>query len=271
MRILNLTYRRNEHSFLFSTGLISFALVFVVRILNRTINISPVSRDGVFLFPSFSFICCLPFQFSTLIHGSLIGPILGAFTLGMFLPWINNMVCFIRTTTAGNFNIFVCVCLMQGILLGMFASILFSGFIGLGNIIAGIQDILPNQRLNLTLAGCTCSNGVEQQFCRDFPDNEYLDLPDNSHWKDNDDSVLVRMFTTSYIWQPGVGALSTIVFGIFFSLLVILFDKSKKKKVHARLLSKPFIRLWNKVLGKSRMLNWIDYDDNVVFGKGKTG
>jgi len=199
-----------------------------VRILNQTINIAP---------------------FATLIHGSLIGPILGAFSLGMFLPWINNM----------------------GILLGMCASILFSGFIGLGNIIAGVQNMLPNQRLNLTLQGCTCSNGVEEQFCRDFPDNEYLDLPDNSHWKDNGDSILVRMFTTSYIWQPGVGALSTIVFGIFFSCLVILFDRSKKKKVHAKLLSKPFIKLWNKVLGKSRMENWIDYDDKVGVWKGKSG
>lgn len=153
----------------------------------------------------------------------------------------------------------------------MVASIIFSGFIGLGNIVAGIQNLLPNQRLNLTLEGCMCSNGEEQQFCRDFPDNEYLDLPDNSQWKNNDDSVLIRMFSTSYIWQPGVGALSTIVFGIFFSSLVILFKKNREKKVHARLLSKPFIRLWNKVFGESRMQNWIDYDDEVVFGKGKTG
>jgi len=203
-------------------------LVFVVRVLNDTINISP---------------------FSTLIHGSLIGPILGAFTLGMFLPWINNL----------------------GILLGMFASILFTGFIGLGNIVAGMQNLLPNQRLNLTVQGCVCSNGEEEKFCRDFPDNEYLDLADNSNWKDNGDSVLVRMFTTSYMWMPGIGTLSTIVFGILFSLLVIAFDSSKKKKVHARLLSKPFIKLWNTILGKSRMENWIDYDENVVFGKGKTG
>lgn len=153
----------------------------------------------------------------------------------------------------------------------MVASIIFSGFIGLGNIVAGIQNLLPNQRLNLTLEGCMCSNGEEQQFCRDFPDNEYLDLPDNSQWKNNDDSVLIRMFSTSYIWQPGVGALSTIVFGIFFSSLVILFKKNREKKVHARLLSKPFIKLWNKVFGESRMQNWIDYDDEVVFGKGKTG
>lgn len=151
----------------------------------------------------------------------------------------------------------------------MFASILFSGFIGVGNIVAGIQDLLPNQRLNLTLQGCTCSNGVEEKFCRDFPDNQYLDLADNSHWKDNDDSALVRMFSISYIWQPGVGSISTIVFGLFFSILVILIDKSQRKRVHARLLSKPLIRLWNAVLGKATMDKWIDYDDKVVFAAGK--
>lgn len=151
----------------------------------------------------------------------------------------------------------------------MFASILFAGFIGLGNIIAGVQDLLPNQRLNLTVAGCTCSNGIEEQFCRDFPDNDYLDLPDNSYWKENGDSGLIRIFTTSYIWLPGAGVLSTIVFGTLFSLLVILIDKNRRKKVHARLLSKPFIKLWNKVFGKSFMDEWIDYDDTVVFNEVK--
>lgn len=151
----------------------------------------------------------------------------------------------------------------------MFSSIIFSGFVGLGNIIAGMQNLLPNQRLNLTLQGCVCSNGEVQQHCRDFPDNKYLDLPDNSHWKDNDDSGLVQVFTTSYMWQPAVGALSTVVFGIFFSLIVNLFWPGKRKKVHAKLLSKPFIRLWSTLLGESRMDNWIDYDEKVVFGKGR--
>lgn len=121
----------------------------------------------------------------------------------------------------------------------------------------------------MTLQGCVCSDGITEQFCRDFPDNEYLDLADNSNWKDNGDSVLVQMFTTSYIWLPGIGTFSTLVFGIIFSLLVIVFDKTKKKKVHAKLLSKPLIIMWNKILGESWMQNWIDYDETVGFGKGK--
>jgi len=185
--------------------------------------------------------------FSTLIHGSLLGPILGAFSLGMFSPWSNNL----------------------GTLLGMITSIFFTAFIGLGNIVSGIQGVLPNQRLNLTLEGCVCRDGDIEQFCRDFPDNQYLNLPDNSHWKDNGDSPLVRMFSVSYVWQPGIGGLSTVVFGIIFSYLVIVFDKSQRKKVHARLLCKPFIRLWNRLLGEKRMLNWIDFDENVKFGKEK--
>lgn len=151
----------------------------------------------------------------------------------------------------------------------MVASILFSGFIGLGNIIAGIQNLLPNQRLNLTLQGCVCSDGTTEQFCRDFADNEYLDLPDNSHWKENGDSTLVQMFTTSYIWLPGIGGITTLIFGILFSVLVIAFDKTARKKVHYKLLSKPLIIMWNKILGESRMEKWIDYDETIGFGKGK--
>lgn len=73
------------------------------------------------------------------------------------------------------------------------------------------------------------------------------------------------------VWQPGIGTLSTLVFGIVFSLLVILLDKTKKHKVHAKLVSKPFTTFWNKILGKSMMQNWIDYDEKVLFGKEKNG
>lgn len=65
--------------------------------------------------------------------------------------------------------------------------------------------------------------------------------------------------------------MSTLVFGIVFSLLVILLDKSKRKKVHAKLLSKPFIAFWNAVLGKSIMENWIDYDEQITFEKDHKG
>lgn len=40
--------------------------------------------------------------------------------------------------------------------------------------------------------------------------------------------------------------------------------------MHAKLLSKPFIRLWNRILGEERMNEWIDYDEKVLFGKEKT-
>jgi hypothetical protein len=69
------------------------------------------------------------------------------------------------------------------------------------------------------------------------------------------------------VWQPGIGGLSTVLFGAAFSFIVIAIDRSKSPKVHAKLLSKPFIRLWNKLKGEEKMKEWIDYDDKVLFGK----
>jgi len=213
-------------------GLVAFALVFVVREVNKTINISP---------------------FSTLIHGSLLGPILGAFTLGMFFPWVNNV----------------------GILLGMVTSILLSGFIGLGNIIVGRQDKLPNLRLDLTLRGCPCGNGNGtadlREECSAFLEPEdlhYLDMKYDENWKDfGNPGFFLKVWSTSYIWQPGIGELSTIIFGLIYSFIIIGLSKKKIKKVHVKLLSKPFMRMWNALLGPERMKDWVDYDPAVKFGK----
>lgn len=84
---------------------------------------------------------------------------------------------------------------IQGILLGMACSIALSGFVGLGNIFAGREDLLPNMRLDLTLRGCPCTNGTKVDVCTGFYDpSEWwkLDLADNSNWKDNDYSFWVK-------------------------------------------------------------------------------
>jgi hypothetical protein len=86
----------------------------------------------------------------------------------------------------------------------MSCSILLSGFIGLGNIFAGRQDLLPVMKLDLTLRGCPCTNGNGTTgYCTDFLEPEdywELDLPDNSHWKDthSDDSFFIKVWSTSY-------------------------------------------------------------------------
>lgn len=93
---------------------------------------------------------------------------------------------------------------IQGVLLGMSVSIIVSGFVGLGNILAGRKDLLPNQRLKLSLRECTCvtaTNSFNNASCSSFlsPEDQYmLDLPDNSDWKNNGDNGWIQIWSTSY-------------------------------------------------------------------------
>ncbi|XP_035714103.1 sodium-coupled monocarboxylate transporter 1 [Folsomia candida] len=206
-----------------ATGLIAFLLVFVMKTVNETIQIAP---------------------FTTLITGSLLGPILGVFTLGMFSPWANNL----------------------GVLCGMIISIAISGFVGLGNILAGRKNLLPNMRLPLTIRGCPCANmtGFEAA-CEDLvdeDDQDRLDLPDTSGWKNLEYSGWVKIWSASYMWQPGIGIVSTLIFGILFSSLVSALFPQRYPKVKSNLLSRPFVRLWNKMFGVKCMQQFIDYGEH---------
>lgn len=84
----------------------------------------------------------------------------------------------------------------------MFTSILLSGFVGIGNIVASRQkDLLPVMKLDLTLRGCPCTDGNITSACVDFlePDEYWkLDMPHNSLWKEDDYSFAVKVFSTSY-------------------------------------------------------------------------
>ncbi|OXA57937.1 Sodium-coupled monocarboxylate transporter 1 [Folsomia candida] len=206
-------------------GVLGYGLVFLIKLINETMQISP---------------------FSTLVHGSLLGPILGAFSLGMFLPWTNTL----------------------GTLLGLLASVVITGFIGIGNIVAEKLYLLPDMKLSLSLRGCSCTNSTSIETiimpCSDFisPQNlTQLDTFDSFDWKENDDSIFIKIWSTSYIWQPGIGVVSTLFFGAVFSIIVTSINRKHVKKVPARLLSKPFIKLWNKVIGDARMRQWIEYDN----------
>lgn len=190
-------------------GLLAFSFVFVVAEVNKTINISP---------------------FSTLMHGSFLGPILGAYTLGMFLPWANDL----------------------GTLLGIFVSIALSGFVGLGNIIAGRNDLLPNQKLALESYGCDFIDPLINATT--LPHSDVL----RSAWKHEEYSFAVKIWSFSYIWLPGIGGLSTVIFGALFSFIILNIDKKSERKVNKSLLSKPFLRLWKKCFGEEYMANYVD-------------
>lgn len=89
----------------------------------------------------------------------------------------------------------------------MLASVLLTGFVGLGNILAGRANLLPSTRLPLTLRGCPCANetGFEVASCSDFlapEEYDQLDLPDTANWKDKEYSGFIKIWSTSFSeWQ----------------------------------------------------------------------
>ncbi|ODM96987.1 Sodium-coupled monocarboxylate transporter 1 [Orchesella cincta] len=211
-----------------TVGMIAFGLVFVIKIVNKTVNLSPLS---------------------TLFVGSLLGPILGAFTLGLLVPWSNNV----------------------GTCLGLITSILFSGTVGLGNIIAAKDGKLPNMKFPLSTAQCLLQNTTSGEVFQPVISNvsiEDLFQLDSMHvWKERDDSFAVQVWSTSFMWQPGIGCVSMLILGSLFSFIVILFDRQSIPKVHKNLISPPWLRFWERCCGREVMSNWVDYDKCETFRK----
>jgi len=220
------------------SGVIAFVLVFPIAFINESIQISP---------------------FSTLLHGSLLGPILGAFALGMFFPWTNEL----------------------GVLLALVCSVAISMFIGLGNIIAGIDEKLPNQKLPLSIEGCAIVNlttGATTTTTTEFSnfhslpshpaflDSLYSRSSINTEWKNRDDSIALRIWSLSYIWQPGVGVISTFVLGLIFSGIIVICRKGKGPKINYSLMSEPFLKFWRMCFGQKYLNKWIDYDSPAYSG-----
>lgn len=81
--------------------------------------------------------------------------------------------------------------------------------LGVGSIIAGDRGDLPDQKLPLSTSGCY---GLE-------PNVTFTSLIAADSWKDGNDSTLIKILSISYVWYPGIGCLSTIFFGIIFSLI----------------------------------------------------
>lgn len=160
----------------------------------------------------------------------------------------------------------------------MCVSILISGFVGLGNIIAGREGKVPEAEQRLQL----CTNGCETEpisrFFRknmthgynmisDYMEKEGPSIMAYSGWKEahKDDSWALKVWSLSYIWQPGIGCVTTLIFGILFSYIIIALKKHPKEKVHTSLLSKPWLSLWEKIFGKESMSNWVDYGEVETF------
>jgi len=172
-------------------------------------------------------------------HGSLLGPILGAFSLGMFFPWVNDL----------------------GAQLGIFCSILLTGFIGLGNIVISTMDKIPDQKLFLTTEGCERENMTTQYYQHIEHDLSKISFD----WKDEEASFWVQLWSISYIWQPAVGIITTMFFGGFFSAIVNSkrSAKTKSNRVKSDLLCKPILNVWLKCFGMNYMMNWVDFENQT--------
>jgi hypothetical protein len=182
----------------------------------------------------------------------MLGPILAGFTLGIIFPWVNDIVSSIldRRINLSQFTSTHLNDLLQGMFSALIGGAAFSLFIGIGNIVAGIEGNLPNQRRNLTTVGCN------------FTDDEIGKEYSHEFWKEEHahDSALTKMFSLSYIWLPGVGFVSTLILGILFSAVVFLANRRKSNmRVNTKLMSQPFVKFWVWVFGQERMETVVDF------------
>ncbi|XP_021948921.1 sodium-coupled monocarboxylate transporter 1 [Folsomia candida] len=171
--------------------------------------------------------------FASLLHGTFVGPIVGMFSLGMFFPWSNSL----------------------GSLLGIIPTLSITLFLGLGSIMAGNAGNLPNQKLPLRTDGCYLNETTI--FSSNL--NSPFSIRDNDAWKDKEYSTLNTIFSISYLWQPLITIVGSVVFGLFFSIIVNMYRKSPPVK--SRYLSPLILKMWLKILGRTRLESWIEFED----------
>lgn len=172
--------------------------------------------------------------FASLLHGTFIGPIVGLFSLGMFFPWTNNL----------------------GSTWALLPSVVLTLFFGIGSILKNNAGELPDQRLSLRTDGCY----VNETLSRSYIDSSHYSFKQNVEWKDESYTTLTEVLSISYLWQPLVTLVSTVVFGLLFSFIVNLFKKPTKVK--AKYMTPIILSMWIWILGVNRLSNWIDFDDS---------
>ncbi|KAJ6645757.1 Sodium-coupled monocarboxylate transporter 1 [Pseudolycoriella hygida] len=174
--------------------------------------------------------------FASLLHGTFIGPIVGLFSLGMFFPWTNAL----------------------GSTLALIPSIAMTLFFGLGSILKNNAGELPDQRLHVRTDGCYVNETITTSF-----DSALYSAKQNVAWKDETYPPLTEVLSISYLWQPLITIVSTVVFGLLFSVVINVFKKPPKVK--AKYMTPIILSIWKKIYSEKRLNYWIDFsDDDVV-------
>jgi hypothetical protein len=128
-------------------------------------------------------------------------------------------------------------------------------FLGIGSILAGNAKELPNQKLPLRTDGCYLNESDIGYSSNLLP---RFHISDNDGWKDQEYSTINTIFSISYLWQPLITILSSVIFGLLFSLIINQYRKAPPVK--SRYLSPLVLKMWVKILGKKRLENWIEFE-----------
>jgi hypothetical protein len=191
------------------------------------------------------------------------------FSLGMFFPWANalvrrskNCIIFLMGSRKMKANDLFLNSTAKGSVMGVIVSLAMTLFLGIGSIIAGNDGKLPNQKLSLRTDGCylneTDSYDIDQNFLRT-----------NVAWKEQDYPGLDNIFAMSYLWQPLIPVVGTVVFGLIFSAIVNLLRKTDPTPVKTKYMTPIILSMWVKLLGRKRLTKWIRFeDDEDVNGNG---
>lgn len=140
--------------------------------------------------------------------------------------------------------------------MALLPSVVLTLFFGIGSILKNNAGELPDQRLPLRTDGCY----VNETLSRSYIDSSHYSFKQNVEWKDESYTTLTEVLSISYLWQPLVTLVSTVVFGLLFSFIVNLFKKPTKVK--AKYMTPIILSIWIRILGVNRLSNWIDFDDS---------
>ena len=132
---------------------------------------------------------------------------------------------------------------------GLMVSVVFSSFLGIGSVIE--KSSMPSQALPLDASGESCAYdvpaGPPPTAC--------------SNWKDCYDSGLLKFFSVSYMWQPAIGCLVTVVFGMLFSFAYRKYrGPGALQPVKSKLIIPVMLTLWMKLCPKA-LNSVVSFDD----------
>lgn len=97
---------------------------------------------------------------------------------------------------------------------------------------------------------------------RSFFDENSLYYSDrqNIAWKDEEYNTLTQVLSISYIWPPLVTVVSTVVFGLLFSVVINMFKKPPKVK--AIYMTPIILSFWKWFYGMEKLGQWVDFDED---------